>query len=65
MPPGLQPSIDDGIIDEVIRSLKSGKRVTVCLERAGSESRCAKVYRDIGQPLKTAHRLPRRAQSMW
>ena len=29
-PPGLQPLIDDGVIDdEVIRSLKSGKEATV------------------------------------
>jgi len=61
----LTPPIDDGIIDEVIRSLKSGKQATVCLERAGSGLRCAKGYRDIGQQLKTAPRLPRRAQSMW
>ncbi len=48
-PPGLQPLIDDGIIDEVIRSLKSGKEATVYLVRAGTELRCAKVYRDMGQ----------------
>jgi RIO kinase 1 len=48
-PAGLQPLIDDGIIDEVIRSLKSGKEATVYLVRAGNELRCAKVYRDMGQ----------------
>jgi RIO kinase 1 len=48
-PPGLQPLIDDGVIDEVLRSLKSGKEATVYLVRSGSEVRCAKVYRDMAQ----------------
>jgi RIO kinase 1 len=48
-PPGLQPLIDDGVIDEVIRSLKSGKEATVYLVRSGSHVRCAKVYRDMAQ----------------
>jgi len=48
-PPSLQPLIEDGIVDEVIRSLKSGKEATVYLVRAGAQLRCAKVYRDMGQ----------------
>ena len=48
-PPALQPLIDDGIIDEVIRSLKSGKEATVYIVRSGLEFRCAKVYRDMAQ----------------
>jgi RIO kinase 1 len=48
-PPGLQPLIDDGVIDEVIRSLKSGKEATVYIVRTGAQNRCAKVYRDMGQ----------------
>ncbi|MEJ1965384.1 MAG: PA4780 family RIO1-like protein kinase [Gammaproteobacteria bacterium] len=48
-PPGLQPLIDDGVIDEVIRSLKSGKEATVYLVRSGTRTRCAKVYRDMAQ----------------
>jgi RIO kinase 1 len=48
-PTALQPLIDDGVIDEVIRSLKSGKEATVYLVRTGGETRCAKVYRDMGQ----------------
>ena len=48
-PPGLQPLIDDGVIDEVIRSLKSGKEATVYTVRTGTQIRCAKVYRDMGQ----------------
>jgi RIO kinase 1 len=48
-PPGLQPLIDDGVIDEVLRSLKSGKEATVYLVRAGTQTRCAKVYKDLAQ----------------
>jgi RIO kinase 1 len=48
-PPGLQPLIDDGVIDEVLRSLKSGKEATVYLVRSGTQARCAKVYRDLSQ----------------
>src|SRR5437899_2772580 len=48
-PAGLQPLIDDGVIDEVIRSLKSGKEATVYLVRSGAHMRCAKVYRNMAQ----------------
>jgi RIO kinase 1 len=48
-PPGLQPLIDDGVIDQVIRPLKSGKEATVYLVRSGTNMRCAKVYRDMVQ----------------
>src|ERR1700722_9401880 len=48
-PPGLQPLIEDGVIDEVVRSLKSGKEATVYMVRSGTTIRCAKVYRDMGQ----------------
>lgn len=48
-PPALQPLVDDGVIDEVIRSLKSGKEATVYLVRSGTQTRCAKVYRDSTQ----------------
>ena len=48
-PKGLQPLIDDGVIDEVLRSLKSGKEATVYTVRTGTQIRCAKVYRDMAQ----------------
>ncbi len=48
-PKGLQPLIDDGVIDEVLRSLKSGKEATVYVVRSGERLLCAKVYRDMGQ----------------
>jgi len=38
-PTGLQPLIDDGVIDEVVRSLKSGKEATVYVVRSGTSVR--------------------------
>jgi RIO kinase 1 len=46
IPRGLQPLIDDGIIDEVVRPLKSGKEASVFLVACGDIQRCAKVYKD-------------------
>jgi RIO kinase 1 len=48
-PAALQPLIDDGVIDEVILSLKSGKEATVYVVRSGTQMRCAKVYRNMAQ----------------
>ncbi len=49
IPKGLQPLIDDGIVDDVIRSLKSGKEASVYLVACGNEIRCAKVYKGVEQ----------------
>ncbi|MCW8963746.1 MAG: serine protein kinase RIO [Gammaproteobacteria bacterium] len=46
IPKRIQPLVDDGLVDEVIRQLMSGKEATVYLVRCGSEIRCAKVYKD-------------------
>jgi len=48
-PASLQPLIDDGVIDEVLLSLKSGKEATVYVVRSGEQMRCAKVYRNMAQ----------------
>lgn len=48
-PSGLQALIDDGVIDEVMRPLKSGKEASVYVVRSGNEVRCAKVYKDMAQ----------------
>ena len=48
-PHGLQALIDDGVIDEVMRPLKSGKEADVFVVRAGDDVRCAKVYKDMAQ----------------
>jgi RIO kinase 1 len=45
VPGGLQPLIDDGIIDEVLRQLKSGKEASVYIVASGEQIRCAKVYK--------------------
>jgi len=46
-PGGLQALIDDGVIDEVMRPLKSGKEAAVYVVRSGDDVRCAKVYKDM------------------
>jgi RIO kinase 1 len=48
-PSGLQPLIDDGVIDQVMRPLKSGKEAAVYVVRAGEDILCAKVYKDMAQ----------------
>lgn len=49
IPQGLQPLFDDGLIDDVVRPLKSGKEAAVYVVRRGDETLCAKVYKDMGQ----------------
>ena len=49
IPPGLQPLIDDGIIDRVVRPLKSGKEAAVYVVGVGDDIRCTKVYKDMAQ----------------
>jgi RIO kinase 1 len=45
-PKRLLPLIEDGLIDEVIGQLMSGKEATVYTVRCGEELRCAKVYKE-------------------
>ena len=47
MPQRIQPLVDDGLVDEVLRQLMSGKEATVYVVRCGQEIRCAKVYKDV------------------
>lgn len=46
-PKRIQPLIEDGLVDEVLRPLMSGKEAIVYLVRCGDEIRCAKVYKDV------------------
>ena len=46
IPKRLQPLVDDGLVDEVIRPLMSGKEADVFVVRCGSKIRCAKIYKD-------------------
>jgi RIO kinase 1 len=46
IPKGLQPLVDEGMVDEVIRQLKSGKEASVFIVVCGGQIRCAKVYKE-------------------
>lgn len=48
-PKRLQPLIDEGLVDEVLRSLMSGKEAAVYVVRSGEAIRCAKVYKEASQ----------------
>ncbi len=48
-PSSIEPLIRDGLVDEVLRPLKSGKEASVYVVRAGGEIRCAKVYKQASQ----------------
>jgi RIO kinase 1 len=48
-PPRLQPLVDDGLVDEVISRLMSGKEADVFIVRCGKTIRCAKVYKDAAK----------------
>ena len=45
-PKRIAPLVEDGLVDEVIRQLMSGKEATVYVVRCGGEIRCAKVYKE-------------------
>jgi RIO kinase 1 len=46
IPKGLQPLIEDGMVDTVVRKLKSGKEASVYIVACGDQVRCAKVYKE-------------------
>ncbi len=47
--PRLQPLIEDGLIDTVVRQLMSGKEAMVFVVQCGDETRCAKIYKEATQ----------------
>ncbi|WP_426415698.1 PA4780 family RIO1-like protein kinase [Aestuariirhabdus sp. LZHN29] len=49
IPKRIQPLFEDGLVDEVIRPLMSGKEASVYLVRCGDDIRCAKVYKEASQ----------------
>ncbi|MFQ3288330.1 MAG: RIO kinase 1 [Alteromonadaceae bacterium] len=49
IPKRLQPLLDDGLIDDVISQLMSGKEATVYVVRCGDDIRCAKVYKEVNK----------------
>jgi RIO kinase 1 len=48
-PSRLQSLIEEGLIDSVVRQLMSGKEAMVYVVRSGSETLCAKVYKEATQ----------------
>jgi RIO kinase 1 len=46
IPKRLQPLVDEGVIDSVVRQLMSGKEAMVFVVRCGTDVRCAKVYKE-------------------
>src|SRR5450830_1762210 len=48
-PQRLEPLLEDGLIDDVIRQLMSGKEATVYVVRCGDDVRCAKVYKEANK----------------
>jgi len=46
IPKRIIPLVEDGLVDEVIRPLMSGKEADVFIVRCGSEIRCAKIYKE-------------------
>ncbi|MDP2784666.1 MAG: PA4780 family RIO1-like protein kinase [Sulfurimicrobium sp.] len=49
IPKRLQPLVEDGLVDDVIRQLMSGKEAMVFVVRCGEEIRCAKVYKEANK----------------
>ena len=46
IPKRILPLVNDGLVDEVIRPLMSGKEADVYVVRCGSNIRCAKIYKE-------------------
>ena len=49
IPKRIEPLVQDGLVDEVIRQLMSGKEATVYVVRCGEDIRCAKVYKEASK----------------
>ncbi len=49
IPRRMKPLVDEGLVDEIVRSLKSGKEAQVYVVRCGDVLRCAKVYKEAQQ----------------
>jgi RIO kinase 1 len=49
VPKQLNALIEDGLVDEVLQQLMSGKEATIFIVRCGDKIRCAKVYKDASK----------------
>lgn len=45
----MQSLVEDGVVDDVVSQLMSGKEASVYIVRCGDEIRCAKVYKEVNQ----------------
>ena len=48
-PKRIEPLVDEGLVDEVLRQLMSGKEAEVYVVRCGVDTRCAKVYKEANK----------------
>ena len=49
IPKRIEPLVEEGLVDAVIRQLMSGKEAMVYVVRCGEEIRCAKVYKEANK----------------
>ncbi|MCP4321613.1 MAG: serine protein kinase RIO [Psychromonas sp.] len=49
IPKRIQPLVNDGLVDNVLRQLMSGKEATVYVVQCGEDIRCAKVYKEASK----------------
>ena len=49
IPKRIEPLVEDGLVDRILRQLKSGKEATVYVVRCGDATRCAKVYKEANR----------------
>jgi RIO kinase 1 len=48
-PKRIQPLVEDGLVDEVLHPLMSGKEADVFVVRCGTKIRCAKIYKEAAK----------------
>src|SRR5690606_12577365 len=48
-PKRIEPLVEAGLVDEVVRPLMSGEEAEVYVVRCGGQLRCAKVYKEAGK----------------
>src|SRR5574340_1773054 len=49
IPKRLEPLLEDGLIEDVMRQIMSGNEAMVFVVRCGDEVRCAKVYKEANK----------------
>ncbi|MEO6697518.1 MAG: PA4780 family RIO1-like protein kinase [Gammaproteobacteria bacterium] len=49
IPKRIEPLVEEGLVDAVVRQLMSGKEAMVYVVRCGEEIRCAKIYKEANK----------------